>query len=443
MIEIAQAFKAEGYELFEVGGRVRDKILNRSSNDIDLTTNALPKETKKILNKFGTTFAIGEAYGTIGLMIGEDKIEVTTYRGEVYASDSRKPTVVFGTSILEDLRRRDFTINAIAINLLTNELYDPFNGLKDINNMTIRCVGDDERLNEDPLRMLRAIRFACQLGFKMEVNITNPERLKIISKERIREELVKIMMSPDTVRGIRLLCDTGLMYFIIPEFMQLKSLKQNKYHMKDAFEHTLAVLNRATACDFGQETIIFRLAALLHDIGKPATFSNNNGEIHFYDHHMVGGDMVEAIMKNLRFDSDTSTRVTALVRRHMEPIMLTMHDDMTRRNVARLIRRVSSEVYNDIEMLLALVSCDLSSSLNPRQQMVEKLRALVNEVQAIAPKQVSPIDGNEIMELLNIKPSKLVGEIKEFICDEVIAGNVLPSDKEALRQLVKKYYEEL
>jgi poly(A) polymerase len=439
--KIAQEFNSHGFQLYEVGGHVRDTLLERKFDDIDLTTDALPEISKAILEKFGSVYTVGMAYGTVGLALEGLKIEVTTFRGEVYPTDSRKPNVVFGYHLAEDLARRDFTINAIAYSPIEDRYEDPYAGIADIVNKIIRCVGSEDRLEEDPLRMLRAIRFACQLDFEMRVNMNHPSRLAIISKERIREELSKILLSPDPVRGVRLLISTGLMPYIIPEFMALLDLKQGKYHMKDAYEHTLSVLDRATKYDFGQDTLILRLAALLHDIGKPKTFSMTNTEIHFYDHHMVGGDMTEKILKDLRYDSDTVDRVTSLVRRHMEPIMLTMKGEVTRRGVARLIRRVSSDKHNDIEILLVLVSCDLSSSTNPRQQLLIDLRRLVDEVQAILPKQKAPLDGNEIMALLGIKPSELVGEIKEYLCDMVIDGKVDTANKAELERLVKEYYD--
>lgn len=442
--DIALRFKENGYEIFEVGGCVRDQIMGIESNDIDMTTNALPLMASAILSHFGHIYNVGQAYGTTGLNTDGLKIEVTTYRKEVYPTDSRKPNVTFGTNLLDDLSRRDFTINAIAFDPLKFDLIDPFHGIDDIHRGVIRCVGSEDRLDEDPLRMLRAIRFACQFDFSMLVDIKHPERLQIISKERIKDELTKIILSPNPVRGVVLLCSTGLMQYIIPEFLNLRTLRQGSNHMKDAFEHSLFVLEKSKSFDFGKDNLVFRLACLLHDIAKPNTYSNLGGEIHFYDHHMLGGDMAESILTNLRFDSITIERVVNLVRRHMEPIMLSISDTLSRRNVSRLIHRVSSDKYNDIEMLLSLVSCDLSSMINPRQQFISKLRELVKEIQDTLPEQNTyPMNGNEIMELLGIRPSAIVGEIKNFLYEQVAEGSVKFEDKEALKRLAKEFYSEL
>jgi poly(A) polymerase len=439
--EIAKYFDSNGYKLYAVGGCVRDEIMGNVANDIDLTTDAKPLMASSLLGKFGHIYNVGQEYGTIGVSIDGVKIEVTTFRKEVYVANSRKPNVTFGTDLLEDLRRRDFTINAIAMDCLTNKVIDPFGGVHDIRIGAIRCVESDDRFDEDPLRMMRAVRFVCKFGFDLEAEMKHPERLKIVSKERVKDELSKILLSNDPEQGIRFLVDRGLMSYIIPEFLDLKYLPGGKNHMKDAYEHTLAVVKRSTAFDFGDDNLVFRLSCMLHDIAKPRTFSVIGGEIHFYDHHMVGGDMAEHILRDLKFDSVTIERSVNLIRRHMEPIMLTISDTLTKRGVSRLIRRVSSDSYNDIEMLLALVSCDLSSSANPRHKLVAELRHLVNEVQAILPKQKAPLDGNEIMEATDIGPSKIVGEIKEFLCDQVVDGVVAADDKETLKAMAKEYYD--
>jgi putative nucleotidyltransferase with HDIG domain len=441
--KIADSFAAEGYELYEVGGCVRDELLGKDPKDIDLTTNATPDVSERILKQFGFVYTVGIEYGTVGLSIGDKNIEITTYRKEVYPTDSRKPSVVFGTELIEDLRRRDFTINSIARNPLTGKYVDPFGGLIDlIDNKIIQCVGSDARLDEDPLRMMRAVRFACKFEFVFGVDIKHPERLKIISKERVKDELSKILLTNTPVRGIKLLCDTGLMQYIIPDLLKLINLKQNKNHIADAFEHTMLVLEKSSNHDFGEDNLIFRLAALLHDIAKPQTYSNYNGAVHFYNHHVVGGDMVESILTDLKFDTNTIERVKNLVKRHMEPIMMTINDALDKRSVSRLMRRVSNDTHNDIEMLLSLTSCDLSSSANPRQQFVTDLRALVAEVQSILPKQECPLNGDEIMDLLNIKPSRIIKDIKEYLCDQVVEGIVLFDDKKTLGEITKKYYEE-
>ncbi len=441
---LARQFKSCGYELYEVGGHIRDEIMGRIPNDIDLTTDALPEETETILDNFcldrvdSHVYTVGKEYGTVGLTFDDGtKIEITTFRKEVYPTDSRKPNVTFGDNLKDDLARRDFTINTISRDPITREIIDPFWGMIDIAAGLIRCVGSPDRLDEDPLRMMRAVRFACQLGFIIDIPYMHPNRLQIISSERIRDELIKILMSSRASFGIRQLYRFGLIEHVIPEFLKLMNLKQGHNHIKDAYEHTLSVLDKASRCD----SLVLRLAALLHDIAKPATISETETGIHFYDHHTVGEEMARDILTRLKFDSEIIDRVSNLVGRHMEPIMLAIHGGLNKRAVSRLIRRLSTDKYDDTELLLTLVECDLSSTASPRGESVQQLRELVKEVQTVLPKQKSPINGEEIMALLNIKPSKLVGEIKDYIIEQIAEGLVKPEEKETLFSLAKFYYE--
>jgi len=415
--KLAEQFNKEGYQLYEVGGRIRDELLNRTSNDIDLATNALPSETRSILNNLGKVYTVGEEFGTIGLNVDDLKIEITTYRKEVYPSDSRKPVVTFGTSLRDDLARRDFNINAMARNPLNNEIIDYFGGLNDIKSRVIRCVGSDDRLNEDPLRMMRAIRFACQLGFKLDIKIDTPQRLSIISNERIRDELIKILLTDNASDGVRLLCDYGLMTYIIPEFMLLKDVAQGKNHIKDAYQHTLLVLDKGAKIDFGESNTVFRLACLLHDIAKPDTKTENGHEVHFYSHHYVGAKKANTILQGLRFDSDTIKQVCHLINYHMMPIML-QDVSLTDRNVRRMVYKIGKDT---IYMLLSLVQCDIQSSSSPRHDFITKLTEMVDKCLAEYPTGIkSPLSGDEIMERFNIPPGKLVGEIKEYLTNLVI-----------------------
>ena len=444
--KLSEEFKAAGYELYLVGGCVRDKLLNKNPKDIDMTTNALPQVsrailTRNIIREAGTIYDVGIEYGTVGITTPDLDIEITTYRGEVYPTESRKPNVIFGTSLTEDLARRDFTINAIAYDPLNDVYIDPYGGILDINRKIIRCVGSDERFDEDPLRMLRAIRFAVKLGFGLAVTMLHPERLKIISAERIREELSKIMLSPDPASGIRLLCDYGLMAQIIPEFMKLKELMQGHNHIKDAYGHTLAVVDRSTLFDFGESNLVFRLACMLHDIGKPMTHTEDaKGVHHFYGHQSEGSYMAENIMQRLKFDSITVGRVKHLVFRHMDPVMMSINNAVDRRSVGRLIHRISMDKYNDIQLLLSLSSCDMSSMVNPRQKFITDLRAMVAEIKIEIPKEIPPLNGDEIMALLGLKPSKMVGEIKNYLAGLVLEGEIKFEDKDELKRLAKEYY---
>ncbi len=437
---IAERFRNEGFELYEVGGHVRDSFLNRESHDIDLTTNARPDKIKDLLNDLGSLYTMGETFGTIGLNVNGSTVEVTTYRKEVYPSDSRKPSVVFGDSLLEDLARRDFTINAIAREPLTGKIIDPFNGIDDMKKKLIRVVGNNERFNEDPLRMLRAIRFSCELGFSLDIRIEHPERLEIISKERIREELNRILLSKRASYGWRKLCQTGLIYYIVPEFMDLKNIQQGKNHIKDAYEHSLLVLHKGTKLDEGERDLIFRLACILHDIGKPETKIEDEDGVHFYSHHNVGARKARKVLRRLRYDNETTQSVCHLIKYHMTPIVLQreiVNGRIKKKIIMRLVRKVGED---NINLLLDLVKCDIRSSKNPRYKFMTILTRMVNECLAEQPSTLtSPIDGNEIMTEFELKPTKFVGDIKNFLTNLVIDGKLDKDDREGAFAKAREY----
>ena len=441
--KIAKKFEKEGYELYEVGGTVRDAILGRDSHDVDLTTNARPVKIKELLNRFGSIYTMGEEFGTIGLNVRGQTIEVTTYRKEIYASNSRKPAVVFGDSLVEDLSRRDFTINALARNPLTGDIFDPHNGRDDMDKKLIRVVGGNERFNEDPLRMLRAVRLACELGFSLDVKIEHPERLEIISKERIREELNRILLSRRASYGFRKLCQTGLIYYIAPEFMDLKNMPQGKYHNKDAYEHSLLVLHKGTKIEAEDRNLIFRLACILHDIGKPETKIEDDDGVHFYSHHNVGARKARKILRRLRYNNETVNSVCHLIKYHMTPIVLQreiVNGRIKKRIIMRLVRKVGED---NIYLLLDLVRCDIRSSKNPRYKFITILTRLVNECMKEQPDTLtSPIDGNEIMVEFELKPGKFVGEIKKHLTNLVIDGKLDKDDREGAFAEARDYIYE-
>lgn len=444
LTRIANKFKNAGYELYEVGGTVRDDLLGRQSNDIDLATNARPDKTKELLDTFGAVYTIGEAFGTIGLVTGGQHIEVTTYRKEVYPSDSRKPEVVFGDSLAEDLARRDFTINAMARNPLNGNIYDPFNGRLDLSERMIRAVGNStKRFDEDPLRMLRAIRFACQLNFSLDIKIEHPERLRIISKERIRDELNKILLSRRASYGLRKLCQTGLIYYVAPEFMDLKNIEQGKNHIKDAFEHSLLVLHKSTKIDAGNRNLIFRLACIFHDIGKPETKIEDDDGVHFYGHHNVGARKARKVLRRLRYDNETVAAVCHLIKYHMTPIVLQreiVNGKIKGRIIMRLVRKVGED---NIYLLLDLVKCDIRSSKNPRYRFITILKRLVDECMREQPESLtSPIDGNEIMAEFGLKPERFVGEIKTHLTNLVVDGKLAKDDREGAFAEARDYIYE-
>jgi len=439
--KIAKRFEASGYELFEVGGHVRDSILGIESKDIDLTTNALPQEVKRLVDDLGSVYDVGLPFGTIGVVVNSQLIEITTYRSERYKNDSRKPIVKFNKSIVEDLSRRDFTINAIARNPLTNGIIDPFGGINDIREKIIRCVGNDnDRFDEDPLRMMRAVRFACQLGFKLEVNITEPDRLSIVSKERIREELVKILLSPNPGFGIRKLCSMNLMDYILPEVTNLKNIEQGNHHVKDAFHHSLMVLDKGAKIDHKEYNLPFRLACLLHDIGKPETKTEDSSGVHFYNHHFVGYKKARKALKRLKFDGETIDRTCHLIKFHMTPIMLQrelVEGEIRKRVIMRMIRRVGE---SNIYLLLDLVKCDIRSSKTSKYKFMNVLTSMIDECMKEKPETlISPLDGDEIMDLFNIKPSRAVGKIKTYLTNLVVDGILDKEDKETAKEKAREF----
>ncbi len=443
LTKLASKFKREGYQLYEVGGTVRDALMGRESNDIDLTTNARPDEIKRLLNEFGSIYTIGEEFGTIGLVVDGETYEVTTFRKEVYATDSRKPKVVFGDNLREDLARRDFTINAIARNVLTDKIIDPFNGRKHIQDRVIRVVGGNERFNEDPLRMLRAIRFACQLHFGLDVCIEHPERLAIISKERIRDEFSKILLSKRASFGVRKLCQTGLMEYVSPEFLDLKHIEQGKNHIKDAFEHSLLVLHKGTKIDCGENNLIFRLACTYHDIGKPETKIEDDDGVHFYGHHNVGARKARKVLRRLRYPNEVVVAVCHLIKYHMTPIVMQreiVNGRIKKRIIMRLVRKVGEDY---IQLLMDLVKCDIRSSKNPRYKFMTILARMIVECLAEEPESLnSPIDGKEIMAEFELKPGRFVGEIKRHLTNLVVDGELSKDDREGAFAKARAYVNE-
>ncbi len=438
---IAKKFSKNGFEIWEVGGHVRDSLIGRESHDHDLATNAHPREIKKLLNGFGSLYTVGERFGTIGLHANGVLVEVTTFRKEIYHHTSRNPTVVFGTSLEEDVARRDFTINSLARNPLTGQIVDHFKGKEDIIQRVIRCVGNDEdRFDEDPLRMLRAIRFACQLNFTLKVGISKPERIAIVSKERIRDEILKILLSTRASFGIEKMCSTGLMQYIMPEFIALKHIEQGKNHIKDAYAHSLLVLRKGSRIDHADDNLVFRLACMLHDIGKPDTKTEDDTGVHFYSHENVGARKAKKLLQRLRVEKGITARVCRLIKYHMTPIVLqreVVRGKIKRRIIMRLVRKVGER---DIGLLLDLVKCDIRSSKNPRYKFMTILTRMVTECLKEHPDlMTSPINGLEIMEEFDLKPSTSVGSIKKYLTGLVVDGTLNQDDREAAFAYAREY----
>lgn len=438
---LAAAFRAAGRQLYLVGGSVRDELLGRAHQDIDLATDAPPEETKRLVREAGAdgVFAVGEKFGTIGALFGERKVEITTFRSEAYTPRSRKPTVAFGTSLVGDLARRDFTINALARDLATGALIDPFGGQRDLAARRIRAVGrPEERFDEDPLRMLRAVRLAAELGFAIEpatrAAITaQAHRLRDISQERIAEELNRLLVAPHPAYGLRLLADLGLMGEVLPELLAMRDMPQGGRRFKNVFDHTLQVVAKVPPDPD------LRWAALLHDIGKPATIGWENGQVHFRGHERVGAEIAERLLTRLRFDRQRIERITKLVALHLRPN--SYGPEWTDGAVRRFIREAGDE----LDLLLALSRADVTSQRRGRvtaaearvDALAQHCRELIarENVQAIK----SPLDGHDLMALFGRGPGPWIKPIKEHLLNLVLEGALAQDDRERAIELARAF----
>ena len=440
--KLAIAFKAAGFKLALVGGPVRDAILGRLGNDLDFTTDAHPKDCEKILNKWAdSVWDIGAAFGTVAGKKGDITVEITTYRSESYNLDSRKPNVEFGKTIEADLSRRDFTINAMALELTTDEptFIDLYNGVGDLQNKLIKTPGKPEdSFSDDPLRMMRAARFMSQLNFEIDpVVITAIKsmatRLEIISAERIRDEFIKIMMSDNPRLGITLLVETGLAEIFLPEIPKLKLEIDEHHHHKDVYEHSLTVLEQAIALEarLGGPNLTLRLAALLHDIGKPKTKELiAGGGVSFHHHEVVGARMGKERMKKLRFDNHIIKDVAQLIFLHLR-----FHGygngEWTDSAVRRYVRD-ADELLTHLH-LLTRADCTTrnqkkAEGLAKTYDQLEARIALLMEQEEL--NKIRPdLSGEQIMEILSIKPSPAVGKAYDFLLELRLEHGPLGQEK--------------
>ena len=431
LTDLGSRFVEAGHELALVGGPVRDAFLGRVSPDLDLTTSAGPDQTEAILAGWAdTNWDVGRAFGTIGARKGNHVIEVTTYRADEYDHVSRKPVVAFGDNLLDDLARRDFAMNAMAMRLPSLEFVDPFDGLADLERRILRTPGAPEvSFGDDPLRMMRAARFVSQLGFTAAPGVVAAmaemaSSLEIVSPERVRDEFVKLIMGSAPRQGLALFVEAGLAGYVLPELPALKLEVDEHHRHKDVYEHSLTVLEQAIALEGPADgpassvpgpDLILRIAALLHDIGKPATrrFEDDDdgaGGVSFHHHEVVGAKMTARRMKAMRFDKDTIKAVSRLVELHLRfhgygdgewtdsavrryvtdagPLLPRLHrltrSDCTTRNVRKA--RSLSRIYDDLETRIA--------------RLLEQ-----EQLDAVRPE----LDGNEIAEILGIAPGPVLG----------------------------------
>jgi poly(A) polymerase len=428
--DLAEKFAKAGFTLALVGGPVRDAILGRLGNDLDFTTNARPDETKAIIKKGADSiWETGREFGTIAAQYGDVTVEITTYRSEKYEVDSRNPEVKFGETIEGDLLRRDFTVNAMALELTTTPptFIDNFDGVNDLVRKVLRTPGTPENsFSDDPLRMMRAARFAAQLGFEVDPGIVTAitemaARIEIISSERIRDEFIKLVMSDNPRVGLTLLVDTGLADYVLPEIPKLKLEIDEHHHHKDVYEHTLKVLEQAISLEdrLGGPNLVIRLAALLHDIGKPKTRELiEGGGVSFHHHEVVGARMAKERLKTLRFSNDVVSDVSSLVFLHLR-----FHGYGTGEWTDSAVRRYIRDAEHQLIHLHVLTRADcttrnerkaesLARTYDSLEERIAKLMA-EEELEKIRP----DLDGVEIMAILGISPSPVVGRAYQYLLE--------------------------
>lgn len=424
---VCEMLSKNNFDSYLVGGCARDMILSREPKDWDITTNATPEE---IINIFGEEDTVYENnFGTVGIKIRNEKeetekiVEVTTYRKEGEYEDFRRPsTVKWGKKVEEDLERRDFTMNAIAYDPIKDTLVDKYNGQKDIKDKIIRCVGEaEERFNEDALRMLRAVRFSSQLDFAISSETLNAifklaDNISHISKERIRDEFVKILMTNNPMSGLVMCQKLGLLKYISPELESSFGVEQNGHHTYDVFEHSLRSLNHAAEKNYDLDT---RLTALFHDIGKPNTrrYDEIKKDYTFYGHEVVGERMTKKILENLKFEKKIIDKVSKMVRWHM---FFSDTEQISLASVRRLIVNIGKE---NIWDLINVRICDRMGSGTKKEEpyRLRKFESMIEEAlrDPVSLKTLK-INGEKIMEILNEKPGRKIGLILNALFEEVI-----------------------
>jgi poly(A) polymerase len=424
--ELGTRFRDHGHELALVGGPVRDAMLGRLHNDLDFATSARPEETERVLHDWAdAVWGVGREYGTIGARLGKWQIEITTYRSEEYDASSRKPAVDYGDSLAGDLGRRDFTVNAMAMVLPDRVFEDPFGGLTDLAERVLRTPGrPEDSFSDDPLRMMRAARFAAQLGFGVDPAVVDAmaamaDRIEIISPERVRDELVKLVCAPWPRRGLTLLVETGLAQRVLPELPALALERDEHHRHKDVYEHTLTVLEqsidlepRLGSDDPPAPDFIVRFAALMHDVGKPRTRKLlDDGSVTFHHHDVVGAKLASKRMKALRFSNDQIEAVARLVELHLR-----FHGYGTGEWTDSAVRRYVRDAGDQLERLHILTRADCTTR---NRRKADRLRRAYDDLEARIDRlseeeelaAIRPdLDGNQIMEILGIGPGREVGE---------------------------------
>jgi len=452
---LVASFSQAGYELYLVGGSVRDALLDRPSVDLDYTTSARPDQIERLVRQMtDAVWDVGRAFGTIACRISEADgsdhlVEITTFRADAYDEASRKPIVQFGDHLGGDLVRRDFTVNAMALNMTDGELLDPFGGLADLDAMVLRTPAAPEiSFSDDPLRMLRAARFASQLGLRPVPELiaamkADAERIKIISAERVRDELTKLLLTDNPRPGLDLLVDTGLADFILPELSALRMERDEHNHHKDVYQHTLTVIEQAIQLERArghQPDLINRLAALFHDIGKPRTRRfEPGGKVSFHHHDVVGAKMTRKRMQALHFSNEQIKTVSDLVELHLR-----FHGYGEGQWTDSAVRRYVRDAGEQLEHLHILTRADCTTR---NQRKADRLRRSYEELEwridelgqreelaAIRP----DLNGTQIMEILGISEGREVGAAYKYLLERRLEDG--PTTKEQATEALRDWW---
>lgn len=461
-IDLGTRFRAAGHEIALVGGPVRDAFLGRASNDLDLTTSAVPDDAEPIIAAWGDAhWDIGREFGTVGARRFAGRhgagsqdvvVEVTTYRTDAYDPTSRKPLVQFGDTLEGDLSRRDFTVNAMAVRVPDLVFVDPFDGLADLAAGVLRTPIDPRRsFDDDPLRMMRAARFVAQLGFRLDDDaraaiVDMAGRIAIVSAERVRDELTKLLLAPHPRAGLEVLVDTGLADHVLPELPALRLEIDEHHRHKDVYHHSLMVLDKAIALETGPDGAVpgpdltLRLAALLHDIGKPRTRRfEPGGGVSFHHHELVGAKLAGKRLKALRFDKQTVQDVARLTELHLR-----FHgygdgewtDSAVRRYVTDagpLLERLHRLTRSDCTTRNQRKAARLKAAYDDLEQRIATLRE-AEELASIRP----DLDGTQIMQVLGIGPGRDVGEAYRYLLDQRMEHG--PLGEERARELLLAWW---
>lgn len=446
---LAEAFRAAGHELALVGGPVRDALLGRVVHDLDFTTDARPDDILRIVAPIADAhWDIGRQFGTIGARLGDDTVEITTYRSDSYDGTTRKPEVEFGDSLEGDLLRRDFTVNALALRLPEVRLVDPSGGVEDLIAGVITTPSTPEiSFGDDPLRMMRAARFTAQLGFTVDEATRDAmtamaDRIEIVSAERVRDELTKLLLSDAPRVGIELLVDTGLAEHVVPEIPALRLEADEHHHHKDVYQHSLTVLDQAIGYEKERHPgeapdLTLRLAAILHDIGKPATRRfEPGGAVSFYHHDVVGAKLAKKRLTALRFDKATIDAVARLIELHLR---FFGYADAAWTDSA--VRRYVRDAGQELERLHMLTRADVTTRNRRKADRLafayDDLEARIRELQeqeeldAVRP----DLNGEQVMSALGIRPGREVGQAMKFLLELRLDEGPL-GEEEATRRLL-------